>query len=153
MTPAPLAALDRLLARPRTAVGRVLAWAAVDYALLVLAVPVAYLLVALPPLSLLPSEYALSLEDHMLSLVYGTLGWPLHLAVVAAVSRARRARLWVVLASPLLSVPVLGLFYLGAPWDHTSRSVVLAWTLYGLVCRLMPPARRPSALPAGRPAR
>ena len=149
----PLGNLDRRLAAPRSAAVRLLAWAATNYVLFLLAVPVAYLAVALPPLSLLPSEAPLSLEDHLLAVVYGTFGWPVHLLVVAAVSRARRARLWVVLASPLLSAITFGLFYLGALTDHTARSVVLAWTLYALVCRLMPPARRPTAVPAAPPVR
>lgn len=153
MTPAPLAGLDRSLAAPRSALVRVLAWAATNYVLFLLAVPVAYLLVAVPPLSLLPSAEPLSLQDHLLAVVYGTFGWPLHLLVVAAVSRTRRARLWVVLASPLLSVVVLGLVYLGLGQSHTLRYVVLAWTLYAVVCRLLPPARRaPStADPVGPP--
>ncbi|MFC3686808.1 hypothetical protein [Aquipuribacter hungaricus] len=150
---APLARLDRALSAPRPAVVRVLAWAAVNYLLLVVAVLVAYLLVAVPPLSLLPSEYPQSFEDHMLALLYGTTGWPLHLLVVAAVSRTRLARLWVVLASPLLSGISVGLYYLGIFHYDTARSVVLGWTLYALVCRFMPPARRPSAVPARRPGR
>ena len=149
MPPAPLAGLDRMLAAPRSAVVRVLAWAAVNYVLLLLAVVVAYVVVAVPPVSLLPSREPLSLEDHLLAVFYGTFGWPVHLLVVAAVSRARRARLWVVLASPLLSWMIFGLYYLGALEDHTSRSIVLAWTLYALVCRLLPPARRRLASPAG----
>lgn len=144
----PLAALDRRLAAPRSAVVRVLAWAAADLVLLVLCAVVGYALVALPPLSLLPSQEPLSLPDHvLLTVTFGSIGWALHLLVVAAVSRARRARLWVVLASPLLGAVVLLLPYLLAPFAHTGRSVVLSWTLYGLVCRLLPRPARPAAGP------
>lgn len=154
---APLAALDRVLASPSRAAVRVMAWAAANYLLLLVATVAGYVLVALPPLSLLPSRpsdegYDLSLVA-LVAVFYGSFGWPVHLGVVAAVSRARRARLWVLVASPLLSVAVLGLPYLGAVTEPGLRAAVLAWTLYALVCRLMPPARRPSAAPAGRPAR
>lgn len=142
MALAPLAGLDRGLAGPRSAVVRVVAWAATDLVLLLLAAAAGYALVALPPLSLLPSEAPLSLQDHLLvAVVYAGVGWPLHLAVVAAVSRTRRARLWVVLASPLLGTAVLLLPYLLAAADATNRAVVLSWTLYGLLCRLLPPRR------------
>ena len=82
----------------------------------------------------------------LLTWFYGSFGWPLHLWVVAGVSRARHARRWVVLTTPLLSVVIFGLVYLliaGA----TARSAVLSFTLYGLVCRLHPPGR--GASPAG----
>lgn len=151
MAPAPLAALDRRLAAPRPAVVRVLAWAAADLVLLVLASVAGFLLLAVPPLSLLPSEEPLSLPDHvLLAVVFGSIGWALHLLVVAAVSRTRRARLWVVLASPLLGTATLLLPYLLAAVDRTARAVVLSWTLYGLVCRLLPPAAGPGrGAPAG----
>ncbi len=151
VAPAPLAALDRRLAAPRPAVVRVLAWAAVDLVLLVLASVAGFLLLAVPPLSLLPSEEPLSLPDHvLLAVVFGSIGWALHLLVVAAVSRTRRARLWVVLASPLLGTATLLLPYLLAAVDRTARAVVLSWTLYGLVCRLLPPAAGPGrGAPAG----
>lgn len=161
MAPAPLAGLDRGLAAPRSGIVRVLAWAATDLVLLLLAAALGFLALRLPPLSLLPSEDPLSLQDHLLvAVVFAMVGWPLHLGVVAAVSRTRRARLWVVLASPLLGSAVLLLPYLLALADATNRAVVVAWTLYGLLCRLLPPAplRRdrtdgPSAGPAARPGR
>lgn len=131
-------ALDRGVARPRRGSVRVLAWAGTNYALLLLAVVLAYVLAALPPLSLLPSRYPLDLQDHvLLAWFYGSLGWPVHLYVVAAASRARRARWWMVLSTPLLSVWVLGLVYLGVTYA-TGRSAVLAYTLYGLICRPYP---------------
>lgn len=143
---APLASLDQRLAAPRSAVVRVLAWAATNYLLLLLATVAGYLLVALPPLSLIPSRPSDEGFDlttvGFIAVFYGSFGWPVHLAVVAAVSRARRARSWVVLTSPLLSVIALGLPYLGVPFDSSLRAAVLAWTLYALVCRLLPPARR-----------
>lgn len=133
--------VDRWMARPRRRSVRTLAWAATNYVLLLLAAVLGYLLTALPPLSLLPSEEPLSLADHaLLAWFYGSFGWPVHLWLVAAVSRARRARLWVVLATPLLSVITFGLIYLGVT-EATGRSAVLAFTLYGLTCRLYPADR------------
>lgn len=140
---APLRALDRSLAWPAYAVVRVLAWAVANFLILLLVTGLAIALFALPPLSLLPSrgEPMTPSTVILLAVVFGSVGWPLHLGVVAAVSRLRRARLWIVLSSPLLGTVVLLIPYLLAPFDSTNRSVVLAWTLYGLLCRPLPPAR------------
>ena len=132
-------ALDDRLASRRPGILRTLLWAGTDYALLLVSAAAAFVLAALPPLSLLPSDQPLDLPDHvLLTWFYGSLGWPVHLWVVAAVSGTRRARLWVVLTTPLLSVAVFGLVYVLAVGSDTGRSAVLAYTLYGLVCRLHP---------------
>ena len=143
VAPAPLAALDRGLAAPRSAVVRVLAWAATDLAAArarlggrlraargAAAVAAALGAAAVPAG---PRAGRRHLRQHRLGV---------HLLVVAAVSRARRARLWVVLTTPLLGAATLLLPYLLAAVDQTGRAVVLSWTLYGLVCRLLP--RRPA---------
>lgn len=140
--------VDGWLARPRSVVSRTVLWALANYVLLLLAMMVGFLAVAAPPLAWLPSEEPLRLADLVLGVVvYGAFGWPLHLAVVAAVSRTRRARLWTVLSTPLLTVIVFGLPYLLATVDATNRAVVLAFVLYGLVARLHPRAHPPSLNP------
>lgn len=139
---APLAAVDLGLAAPRHAVVRVLAWAAANLLVLLLVTGLAIALFVLPPLSLLPSrgEPLTPSTVILLAVIFGSVGWPLHLGVVAAVSRLRRARLWILLSSPLLGAVVLLIPYLLAPFDATNRAVVLAWSLYGLLCRPLPPA-------------
>lgn len=140
-------AVDGWLHARRPALVRTLAWAAVNYLLLLAATAVGYLVVALPPLAWLPSDNPLSLEDVvLLAVVYGTIGWPLHLAVVAAVSRTRRARLWAVLATPLLSFIAFGLPWVLAAFDATGRAAVVAYLGYGLVCRLHPRRLDPPAV-------
>lgn len=134
----PLAAVDRLLLRPRPEVVRTLAWVAVNLVLLLATSVLAFALVAVPPLSLLSTANPLFVEDHALGTTFALLTWPLHLAVVAAVSRTRRARLWSVLSSPLLPLATLLLPFLLATVDATNRSVVLSYLLYGLLCRLHP---------------
>lgn len=141
--PGPLKGLDRGLATPRSALVRVLAWAVTNFLLLLVCTAVAAGAFALPPLSLLPARGGpLFLPDVvLLAVTFGSIGWVLHLGVVAAVSRLGRARLWMLLASPLLSAVVFGLPYVVAPFDTTNRAVVVAWTLYGLLCRPLPRAR------------
>jgi hypothetical protein len=134
----PLGAVDRWLARPRPRGVPTLLWALLNLVVLAVTAVVALAVVAVPPLSLLPSEFPLQPEDHFLGPILALLTWPLHLAVVAAVSRTRRARLWTVLTVPLLALPLLLLPFLLALADATNRSVVLAYLLYGAFCRLHP---------------
>lgn len=136
--------LDSWASGPRSALGRTAAWAAVNYGVLLLATVTGYLLMALPPLSLLPSAEPLVLADHVLgALLYGGIGWPLHLAVIAWVSRSQQARLWVVLTTPLMSFVTFGLIYVvAAAGSATAQAVVLTFTLYGVACRLYPSRRR-----------
>jgi hypothetical protein len=134
----PLGAVDRGLQRLRPEVVRTLAWIAVNFVVLLATSVLAFVVVAVPPLSLLPSEFPHSGEDHALGTTFALLTWPLHLAIVAAVSRTRRARLWSVLASPVLSLVTFLLPFLLATVDATNRSVVLSFVLYGLLCRLHP---------------
>ncbi len=140
-------AVDGWLHARRPPLVRTLAWAAVNYLLLLAATVVGYLVAALPPLAWLPTGNPLSLEDVvLLVVVYGTIGWPLHLGLVAAVSRTRRARLWVVLGTPLLSVIAFGLPWVVAAFETTSRAAVVAYLAYGLLCRLHPRRLDPPAV-------
>lgn len=137
--PRPGRALDAWLHERRPGLLRTLAWAVVNYVLLLVATAVGYLVAALPPLSWLPSDNPLSLQDLVLVVVvYGSIGWPLHLGLVAAVSRTRRARLWAVLGTPLLSAIAFGLPWLLAAYELTGRAAVVAYLAYGLLCRMHP---------------
>lgn len=132
--------LDRWLHGLRPGLVRTLAWVVVNLLVLIATSAVALAVGALPPLSLLPTDVPLSPSDHaLLTVVFPLLTWPVHLAVVAAVSRARRARLWSALTAPL-TVPLIVFLLplLLVLHDATARSVVLAYVLYGLLCRLHP---------------
>lgn len=139
MSVPPPGGVDRRVHALRPGLVRTLVWVAVNLVVLLATAALAIALVAVPPLSLLPSDEPLRSEDAALGTVYALLTWPVHLALVAALSRSRLARLWSTLSAPVvLSLVTFLLPLLLAAVDSTNRAVVLGYLLYGLLCRLHP---------------
>lgn len=132
-------AVDRWIGSSGSSVLRTLRWVLINLGIGLLSVAGGIAIAALPPLSLLPTTYPLEPADVVWVTVFlGGLAWPVHLVVLWATARLRRARLWALLTVPVLALPALLIPFLGVFVDDGMRAVVLAYLFYGALCRLHP---------------
>lgn len=67
----------------------------------------------------------LGLGEYLYVLVFAAIAWPFYIALVAALSRRRRFRLWAIVASPLLGVLLnVGLLFVNVP------EILAGWVFY-----------------------